>query len=424
MSRPARRFAVLAVLLGGLQDLVPLYAVYVLLFAAEGMSDAAISGLFLLWSLTSFAAEVPSGALADLRSRRLLLAVGSLLTAAGFALWVLVPTFAGFAAGFALWGIGGALASGTWQSLVYDALSDLGAADRYAGVMGGSECARWLAAVAAAALATPLLAWGGFALVAWASIAVTLLHAGLALLLPSPPRTGVDPDGLEDPTAGPADRPAGVVPAAVGGVVPATAPAQDTSSVRGAAAGYVATLTAGLREAALHPRLRRGVLLLALLTGLLAFDEYLPLVAAGTGVRVEVVPLLMTLTFLAQAVGTALAGVVSRLPEVWPERLLGLGALLIGGGALSGHPLGFAVLGVGYALATCVLVVLDARLQDAITGRSRATVSSAVGLGSELVAVALFATYAGASLLLPVALLVALNALPLLAVSAWLRRGH
>lgn len=399
MRRPVRAFTAFAIAYTGLRDFVPLYAVYALLFQAEGLSASAISSLFLVWSVTSFLAEVPSGAWADLVSRRLLLSAGSLLTAMAFTLWLLIPTAAGFAAGFILWGIGGALVSGTWESLVYDTLAERGATSSYAWIIGGGESASWLAAVASAAMTAPLLVAGGYGLVGWISVSVAVLHAGLALLLPDPPRTGVDPDDPE------ADRPPGE-DAGAGAVI----------------RGYVSTLSAGLREATRHPPVRRVVLGLSLLTGLLAFDEYLPLVAAGTGVATEAVPLLMTLTFLTQAVAAALAGPASRLHVRWPPRLLALGATLVGVGALVRHPVGFAAIAVGYALANCVMIVADARLQDAIAGRARATVTSTVGLGSELVAVALFTAYAGGSAFLPIALLVALNGLLLLGLMPLLRR--
>ena len=390
----------LAVLYAGLGDFVPLYAVYALLFAADGISEAGISSLFVLWSVTAFLAEVPSGAWADLVSRRLLLATGSLLTAAGFALWLLVPTYAGFAAGFVLWGIGGALASGTWESLVYDALAERGISERYAGVIGGGESAGWVAAVVSAAVTSPLLAAGGYALVGWCSVAVAVLHAAMAALLPVPPRTGVDP---EDPQA-------------------QTGAEEDGDSAGTALSQYVSTLAAGLREATRHPPVRRAVLTVSVLMGLLAFDEYLPLVAAGSGLAQETVPLLMALTFGAQAVASALAGRAARLPAGRRAVLLAAGAVLIGAGAIAGIAAGFAVLVAGYAIANCMMIVAGAQLQDAITGRARATVTSTVGLGSEIVAVAVFLAYAGGSLVAPVGVIVAVNALPLLAVAVSLRQ--
>ncbi len=44
------------------RDLLPLYSVYALLFADHGLAVAQVSSLFIIWSLTSFVLEVPSGA--------------------------------------------------------------------------------------------------------------------------------------------------------------------------------------------------------------------------------------------------------------------------------------------------------------------------------------------------------------------------
>ncbi|CAN5274143.1 hypothetical protein BH23ACT9_BH23ACT9_09650 [soil metagenome] len=266
-----------------------------------------------------------------------MLAVGSLLTAGGFALWLLVPSFAGFAVGFVLWGIGGALASGTWEALVYDSLTVLDVPDRYAGLIGAGESAGWLAAVASAAVTAPLLSVGGYALVGWSSVALATAHAALCLALPDPPRTGVDPEELDE-------------------------------------------------------------------------DGEL-----DDGDGEPTVPLLMTLTFLAQAVAAALADPAARLDPRWTPRLLGAGAVLIAAGAITAHPVGFAAVAVGYGIGTCTLIVVDARLQESITGPARATITSTVGLGSELVAVALFAGYATGSLVAPITALVAINAVALLA---------
>jgi hypothetical protein len=77
--------------------------VYALLFADAGLTTGQISTLFALWSVVSFTFEVPSGAWADTWSRRRLYALGSFLTAAGFAAWTLWPAYPGFALGFLLW---------------------------------------------------------------------------------------------------------------------------------------------------------------------------------------------------------------------------------------------------------------------------------------------------------------------------------
>ncbi|MGH3926287.1 MAG: MFS transporter, partial [Pseudonocardiaceae bacterium] len=106
-----------------------------MLFSDHGLSTGEVSSLLAIWSVTAFVMEVPSGAWADVVSRRALLVLSSLLYAAGFSLWTAVPSYAAFAAGFVLWGISGALMSGTFQALLYDELAVHGAASHYARLM-------------------------------------------------------------------------------------------------------------------------------------------------------------------------------------------------------------------------------------------------------------------------------------------------
>jgi hypothetical protein len=48
-----------------LDDLVPLYPLYAVIFADHGLSGGQISSLFVLWSAVVFLLEIPSGAWAD-----------------------------------------------------------------------------------------------------------------------------------------------------------------------------------------------------------------------------------------------------------------------------------------------------------------------------------------------------------------------
>ena len=89
--------------------------------------------LFVIWSTTAFVLEVPSGAWADTYSRRKLLVLGALISALGYAAWITVPSFAGFALGFVLWGMSSALISGTFEAFVYDELAARDCTDKYAG---------------------------------------------------------------------------------------------------------------------------------------------------------------------------------------------------------------------------------------------------------------------------------------------------
>ncbi len=360
---------------------------YALLFVDHGMSAGQISSLFALWSVTAFTLEVPSGALADRVSRRRLLALAMVLRGIGFGLWVGAPSYLSFAVGFMLWGAGSAMASGTEQALVYDGLAALGHPAAYPGLMGRAGTARLLGNAAGTLAAAPLVALGGYPLAGWLSVAVCLAAAAVAWSFPEAPRVEAVGEG-----------------------------------------GYLATLRAGVREAATHRVVRSVVLLAALLSGLWVIDEYLPLLAGSDGASVAAVPLLLLPMVLGQAAGSALAGRCARLRPVALAGVLAAGAALLALGALVRHPAGFLPIAVAMGALSLGNVLVDARLQDSIEGSARATVTSVAGFGAEVVAVLLFGAYGlGAAAGLDGAELVAAFAVPLgllaVATPRWLPRA-
>jgi hypothetical protein len=97
---------------------------------------------------------------------------------------------------------------------------------------------------------------------------------------------------------------------------------------------------------------------------------------------------------LAGAAGAALGGRASRLPDrAIPAMLLVAAAVLA---AAAGLPAwgSLTAVAVFYALYTAVLVVAEARLQDRIVGRYRATVTSVAGLGIEVGSLLVFTAWA------------------------------
>lgn len=336
-----------------LDDLVLLYPVYALLFADTGLPLWQISSLFALWSITAVVLEVPSGAWADTVSRRRLLWIGPLLTALGFALWVSVPSYAAFAAGFVLWGAGGALGSGALEALVYDELERLGAAERYARVMGRARAARLLGTLAAMGLAGPVLALGGYPAVGAASVLACLLAAVTATRLPE-------------------HR----VPAGKGG------------------ARWTAILRAGLAEAR-GDRAVRGALLLVPAVAAVwgALDEYVPLLIRDLGVAEVTVPYLVLLVWAAVTVGALFAGPAERLGTRGLAALIAGAALALAVGAGVRTPAGIVLVGLAFAGFQLAEVLADVRLQHRIGDARRATLTSVASLGTELVTVAVFGLY-------------------------------
>src|SRR3954453_8918511 len=188
----ARPLARLAVCWAALSELVPYYPLYALLFLDTGLSEAQISFLFAVWSITAFLAEVPTGALADRWSRRGSLALAGCLQAAAFVVWTAAPGFPAFAVGFVVWGVGGALMSGTSEALVYDGLAASGSEGTYVRVHGWMTSAELLVQVPTALLASGLYALGGYRLVGWVSVVARLAAGALALRCPEARRVADD----------------------------------------------------------------------------------------------------------------------------------------------------------------------------------------------------------------------------------------
>ncbi|MGW5726942.1 MFS transporter [Nocardia beijingensis] len=471
-------------------ELIPLYALYALLFADHGMSTGEISLLFAIWSATSFLLEVPSGAWADTVSRRGLLVLSGVLLTAGFALWTVAPSFAGFAAGFVLWGISGALASGTFEALLYDELAARAASSAYPRILGYTRAGAETAVVIAILAATPLYLSGGYVLVGWFSVAMAAVHTLLALSLPTAPKavSAADIDALEEEDSSAAVRYAdgGRRPEVVaaptvahtGAVCARTvrdcsvdrAAASEVGSVRrsrgerfeepsayasgfaskvdpkrsaprsGPFARYLTMLKAGVGEAVRVRAVRYGVLLEALLFGVTAFDEYFALLAEESGVSTAVVPLLVGLTVLGSLTGSVLAGRTEGMSgRTMSIAVAAAGVLFLGGaliaGLATGRPdavylltgLGFGSIGISYGIVYNAGIVAAARLQDAIAGPARATVTSVSGLLGEVIALAVFAFAALTTQHTSISTLLALLGASLLAIAAltprWLPRA-
>ncbi|GCB51129.1 hypothetical protein SNL152K_8482 [Streptomyces sp. NL15-2K] len=326
---------------------------YALLFSDTGLSVGQISSLFALWSITGVLLEVPSGAWADAVSRRLLLWIGPLLTAAGFALWVIVPSYWAFAVGFVLWGTGGALASGALEALVYDELDHLGAADRYARVMGRTRAARSVATMASVGLAGPVFALGGYRAVGAASVLACLLAAAIATRFPEHRVPQVSGDD-----------------------------------------GWAATLRTGLAEARAD-RSVRGALLLVPAVGAVwgALDEYTPLLVRDLGVAEQTVPYLILLIWAGATSGSLLAGAAERLGTVGLAVLLTGGALALAAGAVARTPAGVGLVALAFGAFQLADVLADVRLQHRIDDTRRATLTSVAGLGTDLGTIAVYGAY-------------------------------
>jgi MFS family permease len=338
-----------------LDDLVLLYPVYALLFVDTGLSVWQITSLFVVWSGSSMLFEVPSGAWADAVSRRLLLIAGPLLTTVAFASWVLIPSYWVFALGFLLWGLRGALASGATEALIYEELERIGQEGRYAAIMGRASAAGTVGVVLAMALAAPVLALGGYPAVGVASAVACLLTAAVAAAFPEHRK-----------------------------------PISDA----GEHVAFTATLRAGLGEVRRAPKVRAAVLVLAVVTAIWgALDEYTPLLTLDTGVTAAGVPLFQLLIWGGVTAGGLLTGRAERLGRTGFAVLVVGSATTLAAGALVREPWGIALVAVAFGGFQLATVLADVRLQHAITGPARATVTSLAGMSTDVGTILVYVCY-------------------------------
>jgi len=339
------------------------------------LSAGQISSLFVLWAGANVVLQIPAGTLADRMSRRSLLCSGALLRGAGFALWVAVPGYPAFAAGFLLWAVKSALTSGTLEALVFEELAAAGQNDRYTALTGRAAAVGQTASLAATGLAAPTLAVGGYALVGYASAAVCVVQALVALTFPPAPRIS------------------------------------DTAGI----AAYLATLRAGISEVVGSRQLRRLVIV-AGLGGLLAVDEFLPLLAKDAGIASSDIPLLVLIPTAASIAASAVVGAGRCAAIATP---LVIAAVLIGGGAIAHSVIGIAAMGVGIGTHQLSQLVAESRVQHAVVGQARATVTSVVEVLADGTALLVYAGFGLAAGRLGLPLLCEIDAVLVFAVAMY-----
>ncbi len=132
---------------------------------------------------TIFLFEIPTGILADVRSRRISVIIGYLLMGVGFLVEGSVPTFAGVAGAQVLWGLGYTFTSGASEAWVADEIGPERAGGAYlrsaqAGTVGGMAAIPVSAAIGQARLTLPILMGGGLLIVLGLALVALMREEG------------------------------------------------------------------------------------------------------------------------------------------------------------------------------------------------------------------------------------------------------
>jgi hypothetical protein len=196
--------------------------------------------------------------------------------------------------------------------------------------------------------------------------------------------------------------------------------------------GYLAMLRDGV-GVAVRPGVWGVLLAVAALTALDGVEEYFPLLAKGWGVPTGLVPLAVLGIPLAGAAGAALGGHGHNgdsdgqgsqdRRRWWLAGAARVGAAALGAAGVWRVPAGLLAVAVFYGLYHLVLVRMQGRLQDRVTGPARATVTSVADLGTDVLGIGLYGAWALGGLA-PYVLVLALVAvaLPRLGRRAWRAR--
>ena len=229
--------------------------------------------------------------------------------------------------------------------------------------MGRATTSGTLAGATAMGVAAPALAAAGFTGVGIASIVSALAAAAVGATMP-------------EHRAGRRD------------------PAQSNHG-DDAAAGFGNLLRTGAALVRSQPAVRSAVLVVAAVTAIWgSLDEYLPLLAVEAGATLTAVPVLGLLVYVGMALGGLAAPAVTPLGPRPLAVLLLVAAGGLAAGSLSGTPAGFALIALAFGAFQALTVTADARLQSAIDGGARSTVTSFAGFATEAIVLVVFAAYA------------------------------
>jgi len=172
-------------LLSFVDKFAPIYALFTLWFNNNGISIADLSLVFILWAVLGLVLELPSGALADIVDRRLLLGAACGLRATGIAIWLISPSLPGLIVGAVLWSMHAALVSGTWEALIHDELDAIDEAPRYGVVMARIDQSNNLGFAGSTFFAAAIIGLGAsIEAVGWVNVAVHGVSIALVLRLP------------------------------------------------------------------------------------------------------------------------------------------------------------------------------------------------------------------------------------------------
>jgi MFS family permease len=336
-----------------LDDFMPIYPLYAVMFTNSGVGAAELSALLVTWGATTFFLEIPSGAVGDRFPRKYVLMFGQAMRACGFLVWLLFPTFLGFLIGFIFWGIKSAFTSGTRQAMVFDALRAEGVEDSYTKLSGRMASLKIVGNTIATFLAVAFVATGYTTLLLM-SIAMCVVNIIVLATLPHIKKTTT----LEEETR------------------------------------YFEYLKGGVHYALRHPAVLRVIAIASVVLGFGALDEHFGVFFNEIGHSDQVISFWSGVLLAVGICMSLIAHRVANHPFFMRGRSMALLVAVWGGVLLLASfihaawaPAVIVVFGSFFFL---IRTMSDGWLQHSIESSARATVTSVEGFVAELGAIISF----------------------------------
>ena len=332
---------------------VLIYPLYTVMFVARGLTPVQVSATLMAWSITAFIVQIPAGVLADRWSRRWILAIAQVLRVAGFAVWMVWPSFAGCLLGMVLWGAKSAFTNGVFEALVYDELHNAGQSTTYSKVIGRAQAVGYASVLLASLGAAATVGFGYTAILA-ASMAAALGAGFAALALPR---------------------------------------AKQAARV---GRHYLALLTSGFRTLAGAPAIL-GFIAFAALSNAFGggLEGFWPIFGSQTGLTNAQIALFVAAISAAQASGAVTANRLRAVPTSVFFAIFAVVGLLILLAAGILQPWSTALVMALCGLFKIVDVNFDARLHDAIPTETRATLAAVKSFSGQVVMTGMLLVFGG-----------------------------
>ncbi|MBQ8041805.1 MAG: MFS transporter [Alphaproteobacteria bacterium] len=323
--------------------LTPVYAIFM---QEHGMSDLQLSSLFIVLSVGTFMTQIPVTWITNKLGQKHAMVFAQSLKATAFILWLMWPTYAGFALGMFLWGVQSAFWNVAFEGMVYDELRARRHSELYAKVLGVRS--NVVAVGGALAAFGSLLMFAGYDWITYISIAI--LGVSVIFLLRIQPRA-------------------------------------HTRSGRGhqRKTRFMTLFKTGTRICMRTPCIFLMMTLTLLVSNICYLDDYLSPIGLDIGLPVAFVGIIQFFILGCTVLSQTFAYRFKKIPD-WilytSICVAGLGYVLF---SLFYSVAGLWLLGASYVLFAGLYVLLYARFQDFLPQSYRAVILSLYSIGDNII---------------------------------------